>query len=455
MHINDDTLTAATSNECSNALLFEHFPELYRPDIVKVTYRKQWSKFISAFSQLCLWVHSPYSKHKNGNGIVIYNSWWCKNLLNSHRWQFDVYAELEPYLTTNHTYSYTKNIAREWIPSENFIKRSIGLITDIRFDANPYWSRIIKTLIDEHGFGGYKESNIESGYIQLPVLSKIDKSNVPSYLIVKAYATSLLNGTPISYSVANTGRLHHPLQNLKKEARTKLFTDWYSYDFKACAPSILSQEYFKLVPNGSLPAIEMFIENRKEIRAAIAKQINVEEQTVKRVLTGLFFGQTVPSEKQALWDIEYVAKNSHKVDRFTFAVINTFGPEIAQKLLSNELFLSIVNECQTKVFKHLAYVLREKATTLENGSIQLVNQAGGIKTMNRWNSKQAVAHWYFGAERLAIDVVSSLLTEMNAQFLLIHDGFICNQLIDTKVFEQEILNKTGYNLEIVFQQEND
>ena len=433
-------------------LLYEYFPELHQQaqSISKITHRKQWARFITAFSDLCLWIHSPYSKHRNGNGIVIFNSWWCKRLLNSHRWQFDVYQLLEPYLYTNHKYDYKKRLAREWIVTELFKQRTISMITDIRFETNPYWTRVIRSLIDDNNIGYKDNTKVSKGYIKLDIIQFSNTKNISSNLIIKGYADTLLAGSKISYSVANTGRLHHPLQNLKKEDRMNVFQDWHSYDFKACAPSILAQEYFKLVPNGSLPAIEMFIENRIAIRAQIAKQINVDEQTVKRVLTGLFFGQTVPSEKQALWDIDYVAKHPDKVDRFTFAVINTFGPEVSKKLLSNELFLSIVHECQSKVFKHLAYALREKAVTLDNGSIQLTNQVGGVKTMNRWNSKQAVAHWYFGAERQAIDVVSRELEETdNAQFLLIHDGFICNKLIDQKAYEQKILEQTGYKLEIV------
>lgn len=434
-------------------LLYEYFPELHQKaeSITKLTHRKQWARFIEAFADLCLWIHSPYSKHRLGNGVVIFNSWWCKRLLNAHRWHFDVYELLEPYLYTDHKYDYKKGLAREWIVTELFKQRTISMVTDIRFETNPYWTRVIRSLIDENSIGYKDNAEVSKGYIKLDTIKLSSNSkNISSYLITKGYTDTLLSGSKVSYSVANTGRLHHPLQNLKKEDRMILFKDWYSYDFKACAPSILAQEYFKLVPNGSLPAIEMFIENRIAIRAEIAKQINVDEQTVKRVLTGLFFGQTVPSEKQALWDIDYVAKHPDKVDRFTFAVINTFGPEVSKKLLSNELFLSIVHECQSKVFKHLAYALREKAVTLDNGTIQLTNQVGGVKTMNRWNSKQAVAHWYFGAERQAIDVVSKELEDTdNAQFLLIHDGFICNKLIDQKAYEQKIFEQTGYKLEIV------
>lgn len=429
------------------ALLYEYFPELYRHNL-KLTHRKQWDRFIYAFSFLCLWVHTSRAKHKYGQGIVLFPGWWGKYLLNCHRWHFNVQDELEPYISTDGQYNYKTATSRQWVPSIDFIERSSKFISDIRFQTNGYWVQVIKEVIIQYNLESV--SQITKSNLHIPDLKQIKPDhNIESYLIIKAFAEKLQNGFPIEYTVANTSRLHHPLQNIKKTYRKQLFTNWHSYDFRACAPTVLAQEYYKLVPYSKLPAIDLFIENRIAIRDEIALQTGVSAQNVKRAFTGLFFGQTVPSQKQALWDI----KSTKPMELFKFSLINTFGPLITQKLLANELFISIVSECQSKVFRELSISLRQKAELDDNHCYTLTNLSGGIKTMTKWNSKKAVAHWYFGIERMLIDVVSNELDKLNASYLLIHDGFITNTKIDKNEIEQRIKEQTGYEVELIEEEE--
>jgi hypothetical protein len=433
------------------ALLYEHFPELYKHNL-KLTHRKQWDRFIIAFSFLCLWVHTSRAKHKHGAGIVLFPGWWGKYLLNCHRWHFDVIHELEPFITTDGHYNYKTATSRCWIPSIEFVERSARFICDERFHTTGYWLKVVKDVILQYNIKPLQQitrSTIQIDAIHTDVIKP--SRNIESYLIVKAFADKLHNGFSLDYSVANTSRLHHPLQNIKKADRKILFADWYSYDFRACAPTVLAQEYYKLVPDSKLPSIDLFIENRIAIRNEIASQTGISSQNVKRALTGLFFGQTVPSTKQAQWDIQ----TTKPLELFKFSLINTFGPIITQKLLNNELFISIVEECQSKVFKELSKSLRQKAEIDDQHRYQLTNLSGGVRTMNKWNAKKAVAHWYFGIERLLIDVVSSKLDEMGASYLLIHDGFISNVQINKKEMQDRIRKMTGYDVQLIEEKEED
>jgi hypothetical protein len=125
-----------------------------------------------------------------------------------------------------------------------------------------------------------------------------------------------------------------------------------------------------------------------------------------------------------------------------------FGPEVTGKLLSNELFNEIVIECQKKIMRRIARHLREEQTRINGTVIELTNSAGGIKRFNRWNTRQAVAHTYFGYERQVIDVVSEHLNKLGASYLLIHDGWLSNKQIDMKQLEQEINDQLGFDLSI-------
>lgn len=419
-------------------LLFEYFPELNRTGL-KLTHSKQWDRFLTAFCDLCVWVHCSRARHKFNRGIVLYASWWDKHMLNCHRWHFDVKDTLEPYVFTDGHYDYSRKLAREWFVTPEFKERSARFVTDYRFRAQPKWRSIIENLITFTE----AETLITRSIIKLPLIIDVPKTdNVEASLILTSYIEKLKEGLPITYSVANTGRLHHPLQNIKKELRAYLFNGWYSYDIRACAPAILKQLYCKLEPLEALPAIDVFIQRRAEIREKIALQTGLSEITIKRALTGLFFGLTVPSQKQVSWDVQTAQ------DTFKFSMLIAFGPEVTAKLLNNELFTEIVIECQKKIMRRVAQYLREHQTKTLGTVIELTNSAGGIKHFNRWNTRQAVAHTYFGYERQVIDIVSEHLNKLGANYLLIHDGWICNTQIDIRALEQEITDKLDFKLSI-------
>lgn len=416
-------------------LLFHFFPELKR-DGLKLTHKKQWDKFLIAFCYICIWIHHSRSVHKNGNGIVLFPKWWNTYLQRSDRWFFNVIDELKPYITTSGKYDSVKGVCREWIVNPEFKELTKELISHPLFKLDDKWKFIVKSVIITD------EPKIKKGTIQLSTTPSFI-ANHESFLIINAFADSLKKGLPIEYTESATGRLHHPLQNIKKIDRNNLFNNWYSYDFKACAPSILLQEFNKLCPNTNLPNIELFIENREEIRNTIAASTGISKGLIKKALTGLFFGQKIPSESQIRWDI-----SSTKDENFKFSLLNSFGEIVTQKLIQNDMFMNIVKDCQLKITKALSKSLRQQVI-IENDKKYLINMAGGKKEMQRWNSRQAVAHWYFGLERQVLNIAYEELVKNDCQFLLIHDGFICNKKIDTTVITTKIKTELDISLELI------
>ena len=421
------------------ALVYEYFPELLKPDLKK-THAKQWDRFMGAFCDLCLWIHCTRAKHKYGHGIVLFPKWWEKHLLNHHRWHFDLQETLEPYIFTDGHYDYRRKISREWYVTDNFRQRSIQMVSDPRFQTSQFWRYIIEqVLIPEPDQNSVK---LKSTVKLEPLANKKASGHLESDIIYLAYLDKLKAGMQLVYTVAANGRLLHPLQNMKREYRAELFKGWYSYDIQACAPTILAQLYNRLEPNEPLPNIQIFLQNREEIREEIAKQTGVESVSIKRVINGMFFGQTIPTDKQARWDIS----TKKQEENFKFSLINTIGPVATEKLLTNELFYAIVLECQIKIMRRLSRRLRAM-TTLSKEGRELVNAAGCKKVMKRWNPRQAVAHTYFGFERQVINVVSEYLGERGINFLLIHDGWLTDKPIETKELKALIVDTIGFSLD--------
>lgn len=423
-----------------NKLLLEYFPELKRE--LKCTHQKQWNKFLIGFGEICLWVHCNRAAHKSGHGIVLFPKFWKQHFSNYQRWHFDLENELLPYLVTDNHYDYKAGISKCWLPTDDFISRSINFVTDYRFKTSPYWQSVIDAIIKPENV----DLTISNIKIKSSIFDHVINDNIETGFILSTYKKDLLLGNKLEYYVSSSGRLHHPLQNLKTEVRNQLFVGWYNYDIKSCAPTILSQLFTQLESEVLLPALDTFIPNQTEIRNDIAARTGISIKDVKQALTAMFFGLTIPTKSQSAWDINSTAKE----DNYRFSLINSIGPEATKILLADDQFSAIVNETQS-IIKRLAF---ESHKTTEKNDLgwQIKNAAGAIKSLSRWNARKVVAHIYFGYERKIIDVISEVLTELEIKHFLIHDGWISDTPINISQLKKRVFIKTGF--EILFTLEN-
>ena len=434
-------------SKMNSNLLLEYFPELHRPHLKKTT-AKQWDKFLNGFAEICLWVHCGRSRHHNGKGIVLFPKWWDKHWKNYGRWHFNVYDELRPFIQTDRKYNYKKGICKEWIVSEEFKARSASFVRDYRFKTDPKWSWVIHSIL----YHSTSEIEITRSCIVNPNIN-LDFppiEDVESEMIIHSLAHFIKEGLSITYSEAPSGRLHHPIQNIKKIDRPYLFGNWFNCDFKSCAPTVLSQIFKKLCPNEKLNFIDYYLANTKDVRDTIHEQTGIDPKLIKGALTGMFFGMTIPSESQVKWDVNNSDWGTDEFDKFIFSIVNSLGPHTLQQLLGNDLFAGIDSDCK-KIVKAISAYYQTLVKRVD-GEIRLGNSVGKIKVMKKWSAKKAMAHIYFGIERQLIDIVSRELEKQNINFFLIHDGWICDKQFCVEELIQKVKVETEFDLLIEIDQ---
>jgi hypothetical protein len=421
-----------------NNLLLEYFPELKKE--LKITHSKQWTKFLNAFGEICIWVHFSRSRHKYGQGIVLFPKFWNSYFKNSNRWFFDVILELQPYLVTDNHYDYKSGTSKCWIPTDDFMNRSEKFISDYRFKTDLHWKNIVCNIVKPE-----KTDIILSNVkINSNVFDNIKNYNIEDDLILRTFTDTLLAGLDLEYYTSSSGRLQHPLQNMKTSTRNQLFSGWFNYDIKSCAPSVLCQLFAQLEPNISLPYLDSFIPNQSAIRTQIADRTGIPVKDIKQALTAMFFGLTIPSKSQYQWDVN----STIKTDNFKFALINSLGTKSTEALLSDPQFSVIVDETQM-IIKRIASDIKQSLKKEDDGWY-ITNEAGAIKHLPRWNARKAVAHIYFGCERKIIDHIRLELDKLDIKYLLIHDGWIADSIVNAVDLRRLIFVKTRFTLDFTF-----
>lgn len=410
----------------NTSLLLEHFPELQRTGL-KRTYQKQWDKFLIAFAELNVWVHYYPSRHSSGEGIVLYPKWWKKHFKNHERFHYDLMKTLSPYITTDNKFSRLQETSRCWVASEDFLVRSKNFIQSIIHDAStPDW---IVGVFDRP-----VSKSIPSQIVSEATWDNVvDKAEVQDQVSLLLSKKELSNGS-LSYTEADTGRLHHPAQQIKRETRTALFDGAYSYDIVACAPTILLQEFHKH-SNTELNVIDDYISDPSYFRHKISQDTSLQLSDIKHAITSLFYAVIIPSPAQ----INLSLSNKD----IQFSLLKSLGPDKMTTLSHNKTFSSLMKEVKV-LFELLNQSIKSDSIRQDDGTWSFTNKAGKTKSISRWNARRMIAHLYFGYERIVIDK----MRDQFERYLLIHDGLISYEDVSTDKIEQIIFLETGFVVKI-------
>lgn len=139
----------------------------------------------------------------------------------------------------------------------------------------------------------------KEGLQQLMQQYNLSENALEAYTI-DAYWPQMLSGM-FRYQF-KSNRLWHPLQNIKRELRDKMFYDagyTHKYDIKTAAPSILTQ-LANQVSQQWTPAIYQFLRDSKEQRQRVATLLDIDYDTAKEILTGLFNGAQLTNNYTAI-----------------------------------------------------------------------------------------------------------------------------------------------------------
>ncbi len=249
------------------------------------------------------------------------------------------------------------------------------------------------------------------------------------------YGEELRSGK-IVYS-EKSNRLWHKLQSIPSEIRNKFLAIngfIHNYDINCCNITLLTQyarrcnDLDRMVNKGSGKKIPVFNDGsllkymraKKQIREQIAKDLNVNVDLVKEVITSILNGAMITGLYSKM-KVKLGTDLAYAFDRH---------PEI--KALKKGI--SSCWQCITSYDDR-----RKDGFKTINGKL--------VDVKNRLTPKQKAAY-YFELENTVLASVNEFLITTDNTPYLIHDGWITRKLIDIYELRKFVKNNTGFDVEI-------
>ena len=193
----------------------------------------------------------------------------------------------------------------------------------------------------------------------------------------------------------------------------------YHYDISAAAPRLLIQRAQQLNANISFPALEHYVNNRKEIRQQLSTECEISEDKIKTVINSILQGGVIsawPSNK-------------------TFCDLN-YDHNAVIKLNNNPTMISLKLDIKS-LWKSLSSEFSVRHITDKNGKQRKKKLSGRDKSS------------YYRELELEVGVVIRRLLKKNrVRELWIHDGWVCDKAIDPSLIVTEVRRQTGFVLEL-------
>lgn len=212
-----------------------------------------------------------------------------------------------------------------------------------------------------------------------------------------------------------SNRLWHPLQNLRRAQKQQFWARHglpHNYDIKACAPTLLLQVALYLeLPKVSVQAIQAYLDDRKGLRERLAKDLDIEPRAAKQLINSLFNGARL-------------AANSYCS---AFALLGSDRSKM--ELLQNDAEVAQLRSAIKRLWRRVAE--RSRTHTFSTGS-------------EKWQ-------FYFGLEKMVMDVVRRVLDEQGIKHFDEHDGFRTDRPIDLDQLKARIKSDTPVHFVVDFE----
>lgn len=247
---------------------------------------------------------------------------------------------------------------------------------------------------------------------------------------VLSFKKQIVGGAvPQAYIIGEHGRYQgvgrNSLQRMPRKYRHQLLAGWYDYDVSAAAQTMLYQR-FTAETGRCLPALESYIKNKDEFRERLAGALELTMTQAKTVLTSCLFAPRHTVDKVA------------NDQRMALTITRVTGsPERTMLGLSRFPELGdLWNDC-AKLQRHFSR---------HDFSNVITNEANYKRYLERYSKGRALAHKYFGMERLVLDVVRAFCLERGIQIIMIHDGFITNRRLNVHELRERIKRELDLSL---------
>jgi hypothetical protein len=220
------------------------------------------------------------------------------------------------------------------------------------------------------------------------------------------------------YTVCSTGRLFGDgvsLQNVPREVRNAALHGLWDYDIENCHFAIFQQMAARR--GRQTPAIAHYLANKEAVRRGIAERVGITYEEVKESLLAAMYGAPL-----SLWEDASIRKN--------------LGKENADRLFKDPEFKALDRDIKAGRRAILAAYPKGKRVT----------NAVGLSIEASATREKRLAHLLQGVEVMALRAVQGEYPKEIV--LLMHDGFVSTDQLDTKRLEEIIRDATGFDLRL-------
>ena len=223
------------------------------------------------------------------------------------------------------------------------------------------------------------------------------------------------------YVETSTGRLYAQgpanLQNGIKEVRQVALQGRYDYDFENCHYSMLLQ--LAEIAGGKCPAIRRYLDQKQEIREALAEHVREHVNLVKQCLLAMIYG----AEKTTYWDA---------------AISRYLGKAGAEKFYKHHFVVALQADLDAG-----REIIIETHRPSKRGRI---TNAMGRKVSAAEDHKKIMAHILQGLEAKMLEMARE---EFHDQIILLqHDGFTTLERVDYVPLLKRIKDELGMGMEM-------
>jgi len=222
------------------------------------------------------------------------------------------------------------------------------------------------------------------------------------------------------YVQAQSGRLYARginLANAPTLVKQAALDGLWEYDFSNCHFDILKQ--MAALYGYQCKAITHYLDNKEQVRQAIAEQAGITKYSAKTCLLAIMYGA-----RESEWHEN--------------AIPEEIGQEAARRLFAVPLFAGIHAD-----IKQARPIILKSWKRTANGSLS--NAFGKAITADA-APKQQLAHLIQGVEAVALQTAIKL--QPNDIVLLQHDGFAATRRLSAKAITEAVFQATGYRLEL-------
>lgn len=302
-------------------------------------------------------------------------------------------------------------------PLSKYLREQLLTVTDENYFWGPSGHKCKEYVLNERGVDNLSErvglTSNNNNYNNYPIVLQVAQDE---------FKTELKSGT-FTYN-DQSNRLWHPLQNWRRDAKRDVLESagyQFHYDIECCAMTLIHQ-HSQMLPDPMdlyLEHVVAYLRDRTSIRSEIAREAEIPEDLVKRIINALLAGAKLSTNK----DSQIYQMLSGDIARIRF--------------LQQHKYLTALRGDIKVIWDYIKPTLPRRSKQDKNLKPRMLP----ISSRQKWGV-------YFDLERQVLNEVREFLCERSIKHFLEHDGWSCANESDVQELQMRILERTGFQIEI-------